>query len=67
MKINENITVNLTPEDVTKIIENHLNENGYVVQGLSFDIKEKCEGWYQSEHYVKYFAGVNCKVIRKEE
>jgi hypothetical protein len=65
MHINENITVNLSPQDITSLIKDYLENKGYEVNNISFNINERTEGNFMHEYNVKYFAGANCKVTRK--
>ena len=65
MEIKKNITINLSEEDVKKIIADYLKREGYdvTVNDVSLSIGSRCEGYGTAEHKVSYFKGayINCK------
>lgn len=65
MKIEKNINIKLSPEDVQKIIADYLVKDGYNVtpENVHFDVSTQLEGYGTMEHEVTKFRGcsVNCK------
>jgi hypothetical protein len=65
MEIKENITINLSEEDVKEIIVDYLNKKGYKVKSdnVKLSIGSRLEGYGMMEHEVTYFKGayVNCE------
>lgn len=65
MKINKNINILLTSEDVKEIIVEYLNNNGYknYNKSVDFNLEDICTGYGRSESHETVFAGciINCK------
>ena len=64
MEIKNNITIELTEEDVKEIIAKHLKFEGYNVKSsdVKLSVGSRIEGYGMSEHEVNYFRGcyVHC-------
>ena len=67
MDIKKSITINLSPDDVKRIISDYLTKDGYSVSpvDIEFDIGEECHGYGVGEHYEYVFEG--CSVRCKEK
>ena len=60
MQIREDITITIMGKDVEEIIKQYLNQKGYEVQSIHFNIGE-----YYGEKGTKIINSVTCKVKRK--
>ena len=68
MKVNRNITIELSENELKKLVVEHLKKEGYdvKVENINFSVGSKIEGDdYLSEHQVLYFKG--CTVSYQEK
>lgn len=67
MVIKKNITIDLTEEDVKKIIVEHLTREGYDVSedNITISVGTRLEGYGMAEHQVCCFNGVSIKCKEK--
>ncbi|MBO5828866.1 MAG: hypothetical protein J6R59_10515 [Paludibacteraceae bacterium] len=63
----KNIKITLTPEDIGKIIINHLLNEGYEAtdKNVIFLTGQRLEGFGMAEHYVTYFDG--CEILNVKD
>ncbi len=59
MKVNRNITINLSADEVKEIIAEHLTKEGYEVKAedVTLSIGSRMEGYGMAERPVNYFEG----------
>lgn len=67
MEIKKSITINLSEDDLKKIVADYLQKEGYKVEenDVAFSIGNRCEGFGMAEHKVVYFKGCNVKCVEK--
>ena len=65
MNITEQVTLQFSPEDITEIVKEYINSNGYTFDKISFDVRSKLEGFGAGEHETIYFNGLTVKAKRK--
>lgn len=67
MDILRNITINLSKEDISQMIVDYLEKEGYQVttKDIVFSVGTRIEGYGLTEHPVSYFDG--CKVHIKDK
>lgn len=63
MEITRRITVNLSPDELTTIVKDYLEKEGFEVveNGVDFKASSHIEGYGMGEHQVTKFDG--CKVV----
>jgi hypothetical protein len=68
MKINRNITINLTEEDVKEIIAEKCRAEGYTnvkAENVTLEVGQELQGYGPMEHNVVRFKG--CRIYCKED
>lgn len=66
MKIDANITLELTPQDISDIIKEYIEKQGYTCKGkIEFDVSTQYEGYGTAESPVTRFRGATVKVEKK--
>ena len=56
MNIFENITINLTPDDVREILKDYIEKQGYRVKGnIQLRVGSRLEGFGRDEYPQSYF------------
>ena len=67
MEIKKSITINLSEDDLRKIVADYLQKDGYKVEekDVDFLIRYRCEGYGMMEHEVSYLKGCNVKCLVK--
>lgn len=63
-KVLRSVTVTLSPDELTKVIKEHLEKEGFEVRNVDFKISTHTEGYGKGEHDVTTFGGceVNCRL-----
>jgi hypothetical protein len=54
--------VTLTPNEVEKIIKEHLEKKFKSVGEIKLEVGQEMRGHYTSERYVAVFKGVTCEI-----
>ena len=65
MKILNNITIEITQEDLKEIISDYISKQGYKTENITFSYGSRFEGYGMTEREVPYFDG--CTVKAKKE
>lgn len=65
VKILRSVAVTLPPEEVSKIIKQHLEKEGFEVRNVDFKVSSHLEGYGMGEHEVHSFDGcmAACRII----
>lgn len=65
MDLNVNMTLNLSEKDVSAIIRDYIESQGYALTGkVNFIVSNRIEGFGMMEHNVTHFDGVNVSVTK---
>lgn len=64
-KILRSVALTLTPDEITKIIKEYLEREGFEVHNVDFKASTRIEGYGMGEHEVTTFNGctVACRII----
>lgn len=67
MEIKKNITINLSEDDLKKIVADYLQKDGYSVkeEDVSFSVGRQIKGYGMQEYEELYFKGCNVKCSEK--
>ena len=67
IKTLRSVAVTLSPDEVTKIIKKYLEQEGFEVHNVDFEVSRHVEGYGMGEHEVLKFDGctVACRIITK--
>jgi len=63
--VNVDVTCNLSKEDIVKILNELLIEEGYEIKNIEFKTYTKTTGYYLSERDEVYFSGVDFSLSKK--
>lgn len=64
-KILRSVAVSLTPDEITKIIKEYLEKEGFEVHNVDFKVSQRTEDYGMGEHEVLSFNGCTaaCRII----
>lgn len=65
IKILRSVALTLTPDEITKIIKEYIEKEGFEVHNVDFKVSQRTEGYGMGEHEVLSFNGctVACRLI----
>ena len=69
MKVVKNITIELSHQELEKIIAKHLESEGYILENVSWKHGTRLVGYGFQEREAKYFEGasIRAKIIKDDE
>ncbi len=66
MKFDLNMTVTLDADDITKLITQELNGQGFDVKSVTVNIGKRCVGHQMNSFEEAYLKDITAKVVKKK-